>query len=188
MKRRFRKGSAAPWAWGVTAAAVALAMGVIIGVLAIGRPQPPLSMPMPVFATATHGQDNFAVSTGQLEEGLDAIYFLDYLTGDLRVAALNIRSHRFQSFYHRNILQDLGSKDGVKNPRYLMVTGVADLQRGAGNQRLGRAVVYVAELNTGVCVAYGVPSMPGKAALGFQQAAPLAVIDRLQFRSVPIRD
>lgn len=184
MKRRFRRGSAAPWAMGLAAASVSLAIGVLIGVLAIGRQEPP---PLPVFATATHGQDNFAICTGQLEEGLDAIFFLDFLTGELRAAALNIRTHRFQAFYQRSIIQDLGTKD-VKNPRYLMVSGIADLQRGAGNQRMSRAVVYVAELNSGICVAYGVPSVQAKTALGFQSAAPLMPVDRLEFRTVKVRD
>jgi hypothetical protein len=169
----------------MTAAAVALAAGIVIGVTAIGRQEPPV---LPVFATATHGQDNFAVCTGEVEDGLDAIYFLDFLTGDLRAAVMNVRSHKFTAYYHRNIMKDLEVKDPIKNPRFLMVTGIADLQRGAGNQRLGRAVVYVAELNSGVCVAYGVPSVQTKTALGFQAAAQLLPIDRLVFRSVPVRD
>jgi len=164
---------------------VSLAVGVVIGVSAIGRPEP---LPLPVFATATHGQDNFAICTGELEDGIEAIYFLDFLSGELRAAAMNIRTRRFQAFYQRSIVNDLGTKE-VKNPRYLMVSGIADLQRGAGaQQRVGRAVVYVAELNSGVCVVYAVPSIPPKANIGFQAAGPLVPLDRVEFRSVRARE
>jgi hypothetical protein len=113
---------------------------------------------------------------------LDAVFFLDYQTGELRAAALNVRTRTFTAFYQRTIMDDLNAKE-VKNPRFLMVTGVADLQRAAGAQRIGRAVLYVAELNTGVCMAYGVPSVQPRANLSFQGAAPLIPLAKLEFRS-----
>lgn len=185
MRRRIFKRIAVPWALGIAGAAAALAIGVVVGVRSTPQPEP---WPLPVSATATHGQDNFAICTGELEDGLDAIFFLDFLTGELRASALNVRTRHFQAFYQRSIVSDLGLKD-IKNPRYLMVTGMADLQRTAGaQQRMGRAVVYVAELNSGICIAYAVPSVPPKANVGFQAAAPLVLVDRLQFRTVKIRD
>ncbi|MCE9548004.1 MAG: hypothetical protein K8T25_21230 [Planctomycetia bacterium] len=188
LQRRFRRGSALSWAVGVAAAAVCLAAGLLIGQFARPRTPPEAQIPWPVFATATHGQDNFAVCTGQLDEGIEAIFFLDFLTGDLRAVAMNVRTHQFNAFYHRQIYGDMKHKGDVKNPRYLMVTGIADLQRGARNERMGRALVYVADINTGVCVAYGVPSTVAKTALGFQAAAPLVPVDRVEFRTTQIRD
>src|SRR6185437_9083240 len=54
-------------------------MGAFCG-LAIGG-----LLPMsPLHATATDRQESFAMATGMIEGGFEAIYTLDFLTGDLR--------------------------------------------------------------------------------------------------------
>ena len=62
---------------------------------------------------------------------VEAVYFLDFLTGDLRAAALSKQTGKFHAFYQYNVNNDLGV-DASKSPRYMMVTGVADLRRTAG--------------------------------------------------------
>jgi len=44
-----------------------------------------------------------------------------------------------------------------KTPRFIMVTGVMDLRQGSARLRPGRAVVYVAEANTGIVITYVLP-------------------------------
>ena len=39
---------------------------------------------MPLHATATHGLDKFAIATGLVDDSVEALYFLDFLTGDMR--------------------------------------------------------------------------------------------------------
>src|SRR4051812_6114177 len=59
--------------------AVGLMAGVVIGLNASGLwPQ------VPLHAVATHGQDNFAICTGPLDDEIEAIFVLDFATGDLK--------------------------------------------------------------------------------------------------------
>ena len=155
---------------------VTLTSGVVIGLVASSYlPQ------RDVQATATHGQENFAICTGPLDADVEAVFFLDFLTGDLKAAALSIVSHKFTAFYHRNILGDLeGAK--VKNPRYLMVTGEADLRRGASSKRIGKSMVYVAEITSGQVMAYGLPWESGAQASNRQTHHNIVAIDRVVFR------
>ena len=127
-----------------------LAIGLALG-LVIGGWWPAT----PLHAVATDRYDTFAIATGPVDDQVEAIYFLDFLTGDLRAAVLN-RLGKFTAFYHYNILTDLGVEPG-KNPRFLMVTGINDIQRGAARMRPSRSIVYVAEINSGVVAAYAIP-------------------------------
>ncbi|MBL9125638.1 MAG: hypothetical protein JNG90_18510, partial [Planctomycetaceae bacterium] len=87
-----------------------------------------------------------------------------------------------------NILQDLGV-DPAKNPRFLMVTGVADLRRiGGSNVQPSASVVYVAELTTGRVAAYAVPWNPALHKQGAAFQAQLVPLDVTQFRTAVVRD
>jgi len=105
-----------------------------------------------VQATATHGEGNFAIATGLLDDRLEAFIFLDFLTGDLRGAAVSRRTGEFVAFFERNIQQDFSSRS--KNPKYLMVTGTADIPRGASPAQVGESLIYVAEASSGEVSAY----------------------------------
>ncbi len=137
---------------------------------------------------ATDRYENFAIATGPLDGEVEAVYFLDFLTGDLKAAVLNINNGKFTAFFNYNILQDLGV-DAAKNPRYLMVTGVADLRRiGGSNVQPSASVVYVAELTTGRIAAYAVPWNPALHKQGAAFQAQLVPLDVAQFRNAAVRD
>ncbi|MBN2477048.1 MAG: hypothetical protein JXB62_20745 [Pirellulales bacterium] len=127
-----------------------LAVG-LIGGLALSSVWPET----PLHAVATDRFDTFAMATGPLDENVEAVFFLDFLTGDLRAVALG-KQGKFNAFYEYNVLNDLGI-DPSKNPRFLMVTGVANLQRMGQRMYPGNSVVYVAEITTGRVAAYGIP-------------------------------
>lgn len=113
----------------------------------------------PIHAVATDRIDTFAIATGPVDSEFEAVYFLDFLTGDLRAAVLGKNTGTFIAFFNYNVLQDLGV-DPTKNPRFLMVTGLANLRRTAGRQHLSMSMVYVAEVTTGNVAAYAVPWSP----------------------------
>lgn len=137
---------------------------------------------------ATDRYENFAIATGPLDSGVEAVFFLDFLTGDLKAAVLNINNGKFNAFFSYNILQDLGV-DPAKNPRYLMVTGVADLRRiGANNVQPSASVVYVAELTTGRIAAYAVPWNAAMHKQGATSQGQLVPLDVAQFRGAVARD
>src|SRR5208283_3350248 len=100
-------------------------------------------------AVATDRTDGFAVATGYCDESVEAVYFLDFLTGDLSAAVVSKQTGRFNAFYTYNVVNDLGLNP-AKSPRFLLTTGMADLRRTGGKTTsLSRSLVYVAELQSG---------------------------------------
>jgi hypothetical protein len=160
-----------------------LVIGLIVGVSLSGvLPQ------TPVHAMATHGQDSFAIATGLVQDDIEAIYFLDFLTGDLRAAVLSFQTGKFLSFFTYNVSSDL-SQPGAKNPRYLLVTGIADFKRGfTGNIQPGRSVIYVAEATSGQVAAYALPWSSQLQIAGRPQTGNLVPLDKKKFRNVAIRE
>jgi hypothetical protein len=101
----------------------------------------------PLHATSNDRYDDFAIATGAVDESTEAIYFLDFLTGDLKAAAVG-PMRKFAALYQTNIRNDLG--DSSKTSRYMMVTGMAPDPRGArGNARPSAAMLYVANCANG---------------------------------------
>ena len=119
-----------------------LVVGIIIG-LVIGLNVKGIWPQVPLHATATVGLDKFAIATGMVHNGVEALYFLDYLTGDLRAAVLNPKNGKFNAFFTHNIAKDFGGVN--KNPRYLMVTGQTQMPRGRAGFQYADSTVYIAE-------------------------------------------
>jgi hypothetical protein len=137
-------------------------------------------------ASATHGADNFAIATGLVDNDLEGIYFLDYLTGDLRAAIISRRTGRFTGFFKYNVMGDFA---GVTDqPRFLMVTGLVALPRGAGASQLGKSLVYVAEATTGQIFAYALPYSGTLNAAGQPQLGGFIKCDGGAFRDTFVRD
>jgi hypothetical protein len=160
-----------------------VALGVLVGFL--------LSVLMPVqplHAVATSGLDNFQLSTGLLDNTVEGVYFLDGLTGILKGAALNVVNYKFTTVFETSVLNDL-KLDPSKSPKFLMVTGLAELRRTATQFQPGLAMIYVAELNTGTMAVYGVQWNIGRTT----QATPapamtrFVLLDTLQLRNVAVR-
>jgi len=159
--------------------AVWLATGLLVGLM-IGGIWPDT----PLHAVSTDSTENFAIATGYVDDGVEAVYFLDFLTGTLRAAVLSNQSRGFQARFEANINADLTGvvqlgaagmaaanaqrrKAGLpplpqmeipQSPRYLMTTGVIDIRRGAAARQIpAQAVLYVAEVNTGIVLTYIIP-------------------------------
>lgn len=157
-----------------------LGIGVLVGVALSG-----LLPHAPLHATATDRQENFAMATGKVDAQIEAVFTLDFLTGQLTAAVLNPQTHQFSLAYSRNVMSDLKVEQG-KSPKYLMITGESEL-RGSGQAQMGDSVVYVAELTSGNMAAYGLEfsrawlNQPGAAQ---KQFIPLQVVP---FRSAAVR-
>ena len=104
-----------------------LGPGIVLG-LVIGLNIEGLWPSIPLHASATHGIDKFAIATGLVDDSVEALYFLDFLTGDMRAAVINPKTGKFNSFFTRNIAADFGGAG--RNSGYLMVTGSVDMPRG----------------------------------------------------------
>lgn len=166
----------------VTWLAAGLVVGLIFGGLGLG-----VSWETPLHATATDRQENFAVATGWIDQDMEGIFFMDFLTGNLKAAVLNSKAGKFTAFYEQNILADLGVQPD-KNPKFLLVTGGAALPTLPGGKRLGNSVVYVVEVTSGRAVAYGIPWVSGASSRPPVGTSPLIRLDVAQFRGAAVRE
>jgi hypothetical protein len=162
-----------------------LATGAVLG-LVIGLNIQGIWPSVPLHASATHGLEKFAIATGVVDAGVEALYFLDYLTGDLRAAVINPKTGKFNAFFTRNIAADFGGA-GVSTG-YLLVTGSADMPRGAANFQYARSIVYVANASTGQVAAYVIPWSSTYQAAGRPQGGEFYFLDVAQFRTAFVRE
>jgi hypothetical protein len=161
--------------------AAGIAVGLIVGLNIQG-----LWPNVPLHATATHGIDKFAIATGLVDEGVEALYFLDFLTGDLRAAVINPKTGKFNSFFTRNIAADFAGAG--RNSGYLLVTGFVDMPRGTANFQYAKSIVYVAEASTAQVAAYTIPWNSSLQAAGKTQYGVFQPLDVKPFRNAFIRD
>ena len=171
------------------AVALVAALGISVGVHMQGGNDDAatLANAIAVQAATAQNHDNFAVATGPVDDGIEAFYFLDFLTGDLRATAINTRKAEFGAFYQYDITRDFNVA-GAKNPKYLMVTGTANIPRGRGNSQIANSVVYVTEATTGQMVAYVMPWNSSMQASGKQQIGTFIKVADVQLRSAFVRD
>ncbi|MEI7781533.1 MAG: hypothetical protein WCJ18_06360 [Planctomycetota bacterium] len=151
-------------------AAALFAAGIVVGVAVAPQGPPPK-----VLATTSLADDSFAVCTTPINGAVEALFMLDFETGDLSGGILNPNSTppRFSGGYKHNVLKDLGFKAGqAKNPKFLLVSGLADMPVG-GNVQFAQSVLYVTDSSTGTTVAYGIPWNAQQA--GVSELVPLDV-------------
>jgi len=165
--------------------AVWLAVGAVLG-LVVGLNVSGIWPSIPLHATATQGLDKFAIATGLVDDTVEAVYFLDFLTGDLRAAVINPKTGKFNSYFTRNIAADFGAIG--KGARYLIVTGFADMPRGRANFQFAKSIVYVAEAGSGQVAAYTIPWNSALQAAGKPFRGEFKPLDVAQFRTAFIRD
>ncbi len=147
---------------------IAVAMGFVGGVVLSGVwPQTPL------YAVATDRIDTFGMATGPVDNEVEAVYFLDFLTGDLKAWVLGKQPLTWTGYFYRNVAVDLGV-DPQKNAKYLMTTGLASLRRAGGSRyQWSASMCYVAEVTSGKVVAYSIPWSATMYAAGQPQSAEL---------------
>jgi hypothetical protein len=158
-------------------------VGVLLGfLLTIFMPAQPLH------AVATSGQDGFQLSTGLLDNTVEGVYFLDQLTGILKGAAMNVNNYQFTTVFETNVMTDM-KLDPSKSPKFLMVTGLAELRRGPSQFQPGLALIYILELNTGTLAAYGVQWNIGRTTTPNPglSATRFVLLQTMQMRTVAVR-
>ena len=115
-----------------------------------------LREPLPLYAMTAHGSERKTMVTVPLDAGLEAVIALDHVTADLTGYVLDRFSGKFFIQYRYNVANDFPLRQG-KQPRFLMVSGLADFRQFTSNVRLADGLVYVSEENSGQVVAYGIP-------------------------------
>lgn len=132
------------WVW--------LCAGLVLGVVVTS-----LTPVKPLRAVATDRQDTLAICTTELTGGLEAVFTLDFLTGELRGTALNATSRQFNLGYFANCAEDLKVEQG-KTPKFVVVTGQAHIS-SRGQAQYAESLIYVAELTSGNLAVYAIPFM-----------------------------
>lgn len=121
------------------------------------------NLPIPVFASASSESDGVIVATGTFGANVDALYYLDSQSGRLSAAVVSRSAPSFQKSFSRNLKGDLVKAAEQFNvsvptsPKFLMVTGEADIRNVGSVGNLSKSFVYVAEINTGVVLVYALP-------------------------------
>jgi hypothetical protein len=132
-------------------------VGMLLGTLATVRSFPAGGVSLPetlLHASASHSGKSMAMATGLIDEEVEGLFTLDYLTGDLQCYVLNSRyPTQWSGMFKYNVIQDLGVEQG-KDPNYVMVTGQAQFVRGTGTQTPAMCVLYVMDANSGNFAAY----------------------------------
>ena len=98
----------------------------------------------PTYA-ATDRAAQFAITTCPvgglvgISAAFDGIFTLDFLTGDLKGAVLNLQQGKFNTFYYRNLAKDL-ELDPKTEAKYAFITGSGQLS-GRGGVTLASGVI-----------------------------------------------
>lgn len=153
-------------------------IGMLFGALAATQftSQPRLHLPETLLqAVATNSADTIAVATGEISEGVEGVFLLDFLTGELRCWVVNPRTYALGGMFRHNVMADLGAEQG-KATKYLIVTGKANFRQTGGNVQRTDSIVYVVNATTGAFAAYSMPWNRNAAAFGAAQAAPMVLI------------
>ncbi len=151
----------------LAAVGAALAVGLFLGGL---WPNTPLH------AVSTDRTETFAMATGPVDSEVEAVWFLDFLTGDLTALVLGRQAGTWTGRFTWNVAADLGV-DPQKNPKYMMVTGVTSIRRAGGSRaQPSNAACYVAEITTGKVAAYAIPWTQSLYAAGQVQGGRLVPV------------
>lgn len=162
-----------------------LAVGLVVGLVA-GLNIQGLWPNVPLHASATQGYENFSIATGLVDNGVEGLYFLDYLTGDLVGAVVNPQTGKFNAKFTYNVSQDFTSAG--RNAKYLMVTGLVNMPRGRAGFQPASSIVYIADVTSGQVGAYVMPWNSSMQAANKPQTGVFQALDLQQFRSTVIRD
>jgi len=163
-----------------------LAIGLAVGAVVATKLRPRLQFPETLLhASATHGASSMALATGPVDQDVEGLFILDFITGELTCSVLNPRNGSIAAGYKVNVVADLGVEQG-KQPQYLLVTGKASFRPTGSPLQPAESVVYVADANTGRFVAYWLPWNRQAASQGFPQASPMALLGKGSVRNIQV--
>jgi hypothetical protein len=176
--------------------AAGLAIGLTIGAaLALGvwlGQRGPVAAALPgleelkLKAMASHGTDTFAIATGPIDDDVEGLFTLDFLTGDLTCFVINPRNGLFGGMFKANVSNVLKVEKG-KKPNYLMVTGTIQTSGTAGGQRPAGSLCYVVDANTGDVAAFTFPWVKAATTVGVAQATEMRVVGSWKTRAIDLR-
>src|SRR5262245_57120358 len=171
--------------------AIGVAIGLLCGITLDRRSPEAAGAPawggLRLQAMASHGTDSFAIATGPVDDDVEGLYTLDFLTGDLQCFVINPRTGLVGGWFKTNVAKEL-PPEGTKKPHFLLATGRFVAAGGAGNQRPAGCICYVVDANSGNVVAYSFPWNRSALNQGATQATDMRSVGKWKSRSVNLRD
>jgi hypothetical protein len=163
-------------------------IGAASSVLYFSRPAAPAGWPqgVPLHGATASTSETMAIATGRIDDDVEGLYTLDFLTGDLQCFVLNPRSGKFVGWFKTNVTNQLPVERG-KKPQYLLATGEWSPAGFQTTQRPCQSVVYVADANTGLFMAYYLPWVKGAATTGLTQSTAMIPLEGQKIRNIPVR-
>jgi hypothetical protein len=182
------------WSMLVVGVAVGLALGgaLTLGVLVGQRQQGSANLlgleELKLKAAASHGADTFAIATGPVDEEIEGLYTLDFVTGDLQCFVLNSRTGAMAGRFMINVNDPkiFGAKRG-KKPNFLVTTGLFSAGASSGGAKPAASVCYVVDANTGDVAAFSFPWSRSVTTSGGVQGMPMVLVGKWPARSVDLR-
>jgi hypothetical protein len=160
-------------------------VGMMVGAVYVLNLQAPSALQLPetpIYATASDSSESLAIATGWIDEDVEGLYALDFLTGNLQAIVMYTKGPRatqIGGIFGANVAAELGI-DKTKKPRYLMVTGQATFTQGASAEKPAGSVVYVVDANTGNFATYGLKWSKALHARGTPQQGSLLLLHKGQ--------
>jgi len=161
----------------------ATTVGVLIGRRSSEMPPLPGLADLQLRAASTHGGETFAVATGFIDDEVEGLYALDFLTGDLQCLVVNPRNGNLGGWFKTNVASYLSVEKG-KKPSYLLVTGQINAAGGYGGQRPAHSLCYVADANSGEVAAFTFPWAKAATTAGVAQASEMKPIGKWKLRNI----
>lgn len=115
----------------------------------------PFPMPETIDAVGAVSGEKFSIATGVVSEESEGFFVLDHNSGVVQCNVFYPRVGKFMATFTGNAGELVGA--GGKGGSYLMVTGQADMSRGARPGVLAPTLLYVLDTSSGN---YGVFSIP----------------------------
>jgi hypothetical protein len=138
-------------------------------------------------AMASHGSDTFAIATGPIDDEVEGLFTLDFLTGELQCFVVNSRAAAPGGWFKTNIAKDMSIEKG-KKPNFLIATGQYTVRGSYGNARPAASLVYVADANTGEVAVYTFPWNKAAASAAAVQASEMRLVAKWKARSLELRE
>jgi hypothetical protein len=168
------------WGMLLTGLILGLMLGAMATSLFIDRggdnraPFAPRLSDLQLKASASHGSDTFAIATGSIDEDVEGLFTLDFLTGALQCFVINPKTGGVGGRFMINVNDPkiFGAKKG-KKPNFLITTGQINAPGGYGGQRLGGSICYVVDANSGEVAAFGFPWNKSQVNTGGAQMSPM---------------
>jgi hypothetical protein len=179
-------------AWGMLALGLVLGLaiggGMAIGILL--TPRGVAGLPglgdLQLKAMASHGSDTFAIATGPVDDDVEGLFTLDFLTGDLNCFVVNPRNGAMGGWFKANVANVLSVERG-KKPSYLIATGTINTAGSYSGARPAASLCYVVDANSGEVAAFTFPWAKAATTAGVQQASEMRLVGKWKARSVDLR-